>query len=82
MATVKQIWDKTEGYKTVSSGVVLLVWEALTMAFPHLIAENWENWGTRAISFCVGVGIFDKIWRNKDKFKGFFSKIFSKKIKK
>jgi hypothetical protein len=79
---IKSAWNKTEGYKTVGSGIILLLWEAFTMAFPNLISDNWEEWGTRTLTFCVGVGIFDKIWRNRDKFKGFFNVIFSKKVKK
>lgn len=82
MATVKELWGKTAGYKTVGSGIVLLAWEFFTSVFPHVMSTNVEQWGTKFISFGIGIGLFDKMWRDKQKVSVFFNTIISKFKKK
>lgn len=62
---IKTAWDKTKGYKTVTGGTLLLLFDLFRLSFPHAMDGPWEEWTGRFINFIIYTGVLDKIWRNR-----------------
>jgi hypothetical protein len=74
----KTAWDKTSGYKTASSGVLLLLFQLFKLIWPDLLIEEWEEWVYNAIAIVGGTGVIDKIWRSRKELIKFIKRLFKK----
>ena len=81
MNTAKQVWDKTKGYKTVSGGILLLLFQLFKMVWPAAMSPEWQDWTYNAIGIIVSTGLLDKAWRNRKDILGLIKQLFTKKIK-
>lgn len=78
MGTVRQYWDKTSGYKTTSSGVVLLLFQLFKLLFPDKLSPEWEEFTLNAIGLLAATGLLDKAWRNRKEIKEKLKSLFTK----
>jgi hypothetical protein len=74
MEQVKTVWKKTEGYKTASAGVLVLLFQLFQLIWPDALQEQWEDWIYNAIGVIGATGIIDKIWRSRHKIKEVFTR--------
>lgn len=80
MGTVKEAWDKTKGYKTVSGGALLLLFQLFQLVWPHAMGPKWESWTYDCIGIVISTGLLDKAWRNRKEILELIKKIFTKKV--
>jgi hypothetical protein len=67
MSTVKKVWDKTTGYKTIVSGVLLLILQGVKLFWPEVINPNVYQWIQDILLLTGGMGIGDKVRRGINK---------------
>jgi len=78
MATIKESWEKTAGYKTTFSAVLLSLFEIFQVIAPEAMPDKWQGVTYKAIGIMGTTGIIDKVWRNRKKIKSYIYDIFHK----
>lgn len=63
--SIKKAWEATAGYKTITSGILITMFEFYQLVFPELLPDRWENWIYKAIAVVGATGILDKLIRLK-----------------
>lgn len=64
---IKKLWEKTTGYKTVFSAVLLLILQGVKLFWPNLINLEVLQWLQDILLITGGVGIGDKVRRGINK---------------
>ena len=76
---IRTYWDKTTGYKTLSAGILVTLFELFRLIWPDAMGPQWTEWTYKAIAIIGGTGILDKIWRMRRIIINFVIDIFKQK---
>lgn len=79
MADIKQFWGKTAGYKTVSGGVLLVLFQLFQLIWPEALSMAWKDLVYNAIGIFSATGVGDKVVRNRQEIRSWIINKFKKK---
>lgn len=77
----KNLWKKTEGYKTKSGAILYLLFQLFKSVFPDTLDKSTEEAVKYSIDLLILTGGIDWIWRNRKKVVNWILNIFNQKRK-
>ena len=76
---IKNIWDKTSGYKTKTGGLLLAIYELVKIINPELLSGKSDIIIQKSINLLIITGASDWIWRNRKEILDYCRNIIKKK---